>query len=114
MRMPDGSEMWGRWIIRNFIKSERLVFISSFSDQAGGLTRHPWHATWPLEMLSTVTFSSLGDRTLLTVQWLPLNATEVEQKKFEEAHESMRRGWTGTLDRLVEYLEESAGAIQTD
>ena len=31
-------------------------------------------------------------------------STEAERKTFDEGHESMKNGWTGTLDRLTEYL----------
>ena len=104
MRMPDGQDMWGRWLIRQVVEPEKLVFVSSFSDEAGVLTRHPLHASWPLQVLSTITFAELQEKSLLTVQWLPVNATELERKTFDEGHDSMQQGWTGTLDRLADYL----------
>jgi len=104
MRAPDGREMWGKWVILEIVPPERLVFVSSFSDEAGGIRRHPMAATWPLEVLSTITFDEQEGRTLLTVRWLPVHATEVESKTFEASHESMKAGWTGTLDRLAEHL----------
>jgi uncharacterized protein YndB with AHSA1/START domain len=104
MRTPDGHDMWGRWVIREITAPERLVFISSFSDEAGGITRHPMNANWPLEILSTITFAVLGDKTRLTIQWLPFNPTDLERKSFDDSHESMQGGWTGSLDRLADYL----------
>jgi uncharacterized protein YndB with AHSA1/START domain len=104
MRTADGKEMWGKWVLREIIKPERLVFFNSFSDKSGGLTRHPMSPTWPLEILSTITFTAQKKRTLLTVQWLPVNAPAVERKTFDESHEAMQGGWNGTLDRLAEYL----------
>jgi uncharacterized protein YndB with AHSA1/START domain len=59
MKAPDGSDMWGKMVYREIKKPERLVFINSFSDPKGGVTRHPWHASWPLEMLSTFTFEEV-------------------------------------------------------
>jgi len=100
----DGDEMWGRFIYREIAASERLVFVNSFSDEEGNVTRHPLSPTWPLEMLSTVTFTEHQGRTTLTVQWEPLNPTESERETFEGGHDSMRQGWTGTLDQLAEYL----------
>src|SRR5437762_6828610 len=41
MRTPDGTEMWGKWIYREIVPPERLVFVNSFSDKDGGLGRHP-------------------------------------------------------------------------
>jgi uncharacterized protein YndB with AHSA1/START domain len=107
MKTPEGREMWGKWAIREIVKPERLVFVNSFSDADGGLTRHPMSPHWPLELLSTVTFVAQGDKTLLTIQWLPLNATEIERKTFDESHESMKNGWGGTLDRLAEHLSKT-------
>ena len=105
MHTADGPVMWGRWIIREVVPPERLVFVNSFSDEAGGITRHPMSASWPLEILSTITFEEQDSgKTLLTVEWLPLHPTEEERKTFDTGHESMQGGWSGTLDRLAEYL----------
>ena len=87
---------------------ERLDFISSFSDEKGGTTRHPGHASWPLEMHSTFTFEELpGGKTKFTVSWVPRNATEEERKTFEAGRDSMRMGWTGTFEQLEAYLAKA-------
>lgn len=104
LRTSDGHEMWGKFVFREIVKPERLVFVNSFSDEKGGLTRHPGSALWPLEMLSTITFIEQGGKTTVTVRWSPLNATEEERKTFEEGFDSMQKGWTGTLDQLTDYL----------
>jgi uncharacterized protein YndB with AHSA1/START domain len=104
MRTPDGHEMWGRWVIREIVELERLAFINSFSDEAVGITRHPMNAQWPLEMLSNIRFEEQNGKTTLTVEWLPVNATDLECKAFDEGRESMSNGWGGSLDRLAEYL----------
>ena len=56
MRTPDGRDMWGRMVYREIVPPERLVFINSFSDEQGGLTRPPFEQPWPVEMLSIFTF----------------------------------------------------------
>jgi len=104
LRAPDGGEMWGRFAFREVLRPERLVFVNSFSDAKGGVTRHPGHASWPLEMLSTITFEALGGRTRITVQWQPHEATEAERKTFDEGRASMNQGWTGTFEQLAAYL----------
>ena len=50
MQTPDGSVMWGKQVYREIVPTDRLVFINSFSDENGGLTRHPMAPTWPIEM----------------------------------------------------------------
>ena len=68
--------------------------------------RHPWHASWPLEMLATYTFTEKAGKTTFTIRWVPINATPEEQKTFDEEHSSMTQGWTGTLDQLAAYLKK--------
>ena len=106
MKTADGKMMWGKWIYREIVPPQRLVFIVSFSDEQGGVGRHPFNAEWPLETLSTVTFAEQDGKTEVTVRWTPHNATESERKTFETNREGMKQGWGGTFDRLAEYLEE--------
>ena len=105
MRGPDGRVMWAKFVYREIVAPERLVWVHSFSDEAGGLTRHPLSPTWPLEILTTVTFEDAPDgKTRLTLRWSPLHAKAEEQKTFDAAHDSMRGGWGGTFERLDAYL----------
>lgn len=92
MRSPDGHDMWGKFVYREVAKPERIVFVNSFSDEHGNSTRHPMSPTWPLEMLSTITFTEQVGKTTFTVRWLPLNATEEERKTFEDGRPGMQQG----------------------
>jgi uncharacterized protein YndB with AHSA1/START domain len=106
MRAPDGSAMWGKFVYREVVPKDRLVFINSFSDEKGGVTRHPGHEKWPLQLLSTFTFEDApGGTTKFTVRWQAHNASEEEQKTFDSMHASMTQGWGGTLDMLGVYLK---------
>jgi uncharacterized protein YndB with AHSA1/START domain len=109
MRTPDGKDMWGKWIFREISAPERLVFVSSFSDANQGVTRHPLSASWPLETLSTVLFQDLGGKTLITLTWAPLNATEAERKTFDAGRDGMNQGWGGTFERLDAYMAPAGG-----
>lgn len=110
MRTPGGHDMWGIFVYREIVKPERIVFVNSFSDEKGGLTRHPMMLTWPLEMLSTITFAEQAGKTTVTVRWLPLNATDKERKTFDAGFDSMQKGWGGTFEQLGEYLAKVGGA----
>ena len=99
--------MWGKFVYREIVVPERIVLVNSFSDEKGGLTRHPFSPTWPLEMLSTTTFTEQAGKTTMTLQWCPLSPTEAERKTFDTSHDGMRQGWTGTLDQLAEYLAKA-------
>ena len=110
MQQPDGAVMWGRQVYREITPPERLVFIGSFSDEAGGLGRHPLAPTWPLEMYSIYTFEEMPDgKTRFTVTWRPHNATDEERTTFDAGHASMTGGWGGTIDKLEAYVAVTKG-----
>jgi uncharacterized protein YndB with AHSA1/START domain len=98
--------MWGLFRFREIVPPERMVLVDLFSDETGGITRHPLHQDWPLEMRTTFTFEELpGRKTRFTTRWQAHNATPKEQTTFDANHDSMRMGWTGTLDQLTAYLQ---------
>ena len=107
LKAPGGAEMWGRFVYRQIVKPEKLVWINSFSDAKGGVTRHPGHQSWPLEMHSTAIFEAQGNRTKVTIQWLPgEGSTDAERRTFEEGREGMKQGWAGTFEQLEGYLKK--------
>jgi uncharacterized protein YndB with AHSA1/START domain len=104
MRSPDGRDMWGKWVYRDIIPPERLVFVNSFSDENGGVSRHPMAPEWPQEFLATITFVERDGRTTVTVNFVPINPNELERRTFDGGHGSMHGGWSGTFDQLAQYL----------
>jgi len=107
MRAPDGLEVWGRFVYREVVKPERLVWTNSFSDKDGGLATHPMNPSWPREMLTTVSLKDLGGKTEVTIEWIPVDgSTELEIGTFDKGRDSMKGGWTGTLDQFDGYLKK--------
>jgi uncharacterized protein YndB with AHSA1/START domain len=104
MQAPDGSKMWGKFTYREIEKPSRIVLVNSFSDEAGGITRHPMAPSWPLQMLSTFLLDTEGDGTRLTIKWVPLNPTDEERATFEAGFAGMNQGWSGTFEQLEAYL----------
>ena len=107
MRSADGKEMWGKFVYREIVAPERIVWVNSFSDKDGNLTRHPMMPSWPAEMLSTATFAEEARKTTVTVTWLPLNPTTEEVQVFENMRGGMNQGWTGTFEQLEDYLAKA-------
>jgi len=110
MKAPDGSLMWGLFTYREIVPQEKLVFVNSFSDEKGGVTRHPAAPTWPLLMLSTFTFEDAAHgKTKFTVRWQTLDATLEEQATFDsdQSRVSMTNGWSGTMEQLEAYLAKT-------
>ena len=104
---PDGHEMWGKFVYREIAPPARIVLVNSFSDEDGGITRHPMSPTWPLEMLSTFTLAEHNGKTTSTVEWSPLNPTVEERATFDATHEGMKQGWSGTFEQLAAYLAKA-------
>ena len=108
MQAPEGSamggKMWGKFVYREIVSPARLVFVNSFSDEAGGLTRHPLAPIWPLEVLNVLTFAEHQGKTTITLTGIPINVTEAEREIFKSWHKSMQQGFGGTLDQLEQYL----------
>jgi len=104
MLTPDGHEMYGKFVYRNIVAPEQLVFISTFADEKGNPIRAPFSATWPMEILNTTTYSEDDGQTTVTIRSVPVNATEEERKTFESMFDSMQQGYGETLDRLADYL----------
>ncbi|MBX3114497.1 MAG: SRPBCC domain-containing protein [Fimbriimonadaceae bacterium] len=105
LEMPDGMEVWGRFQYQELSPNDRLIWIASFSDENGGITRHPMAPDWPAEMMTIVTFQPENEgKTRVTVSTIPHNSSQLETDTFIKAMDSLDKGWGGTLDRLEEYI----------
>jgi uncharacterized protein YndB with AHSA1/START domain len=102
--LANGDALWGLWQFQVIQKPEKITLLQHFSDPQGGVTRNPWNSSWPLQTLSTTTFTAQSAGTLLSISWQPMQASAAEQAVFAEGHASMSQGWGSVLDRLEEYL----------
>lgn len=110
MSFQPGHEMYGRFVYREIAAPERVVFVNSFSDPAGGIARAPFpqlQGKWPLEVLNVMTLTESGGKTTLDLRGAPIDATEEERAVFDGHFASMRQGFGGTFDQLADYLARS-------
>jgi uncharacterized protein YndB with AHSA1/START domain len=106
---PGAPEMFGRFIYREIAAPERLVWINSFSDAEGGITRAPFpqlEGKWPLEVLNEMTLTEEGGKTTLLLRGGPVNAMDEERKIFTGHFDSLRQGFGGTFDQLEAFLAQ--------
>ena len=114
LKSDNFPEMWGKFAYREVLEPTSLVYVNSFSNAEGGLTRHPLSDTWPLELLTTLTFEEADGKTTMTLAWQPLPSTpENECQTFDGARSSMEGGWGGTLKQLEAYLDRTQRTIGT-
>jgi uncharacterized protein YndB with AHSA1/START domain len=107
--MSNGADttMYGRANYLELQKPNRIVYTQQFCDKNEKISRHPHAPTWPETMLTTVTLSEEGpDKTRVTVVWETHGAvTREELETFIKARAGMTQGWTGSFDKLEEYLK---------
>jgi uncharacterized protein YndB with AHSA1/START domain len=61
---------------------------------------------WPMDVHSVVTFTALGDKTKITVEWTAHNASAIEREVFEKGAPSMQQGWSGSFEQLKAFLSK--------
>lgn len=106
---PGGATMWGKWTFREIVPQQRIVMLSSFSDEDAGVTRHPMAPTWPLQLISIFTFEDAGEgKTKVTIEWMPYDALPEEIMTFDVGRASMTQGWSGTFEQLETYLVKNS------
>ncbi|HQW02016.1 MAG TPA: SRPBCC domain-containing protein, partial [Saprospiraceae bacterium] len=104
MTGDDGFTMWGKFIYRDIIAPDKIVFVNAFADEEGNIVSPPFPDPWPVEIYYIITFTEEGNKTLLTLQSSAIHATAEEQQTFFNGFSSMQEGFGGTFDQLQEYL----------
>jgi len=100
--------MYGKTKYLEITKPHRIVYTQQFADEKGNVVRHPMSPTWPETMLTTVVLTAEGPhQTRVTLTWEPYdNPSPAEIETFTQARPGMTGGWTGSFDKLDEYLEQ--------
>ncbi|MCE0484563.1 MAG: SRPBCC domain-containing protein [Methylacidiphilales bacterium] len=102
----DGIKMYGRMTFLKIQKPDCLVYMQQFCDEHEKITRHPMASTWPETMLTNVVFAEeVSGQTRITLTWEPYGDVKPEEiDTFVKAKGGMTQGWTGSFDKLDEYL----------
>lgn len=109
MTAPDGTPMCGLFVYEEIVAPSHIVYVSSFSDEGGGVTRHPGAPEWPERIRCTMRFTEIDGKTRLDMWAIPVGATAEEHAVFVGGHGSMRLGFGGTIAQLDRYLERVGG-----
>ncbi len=99
--------MYGRASYITVERPHTLIYTQQFCDKDGHVSRHPMSPTWPETMLTHIHFTALAaNKTLITVQWeVSGPATAEELQTFINGRSSMTGGWSGSFDKLEDYLK---------
>lgn len=106
MSGPNDITMYGKIHYKEIKRPELLLYTQVFCDKDGNISRHPMAPTWPETMLTTILFAEEGpQQSRVTITWEPYGeATTAERETFHNAKAGMTQGWTGSFDKLEEYL----------
>lgn len=98
--------LYGKTKYLEITRPYKLVYTQIFCDQQGKTSKHPLAPVWPETMLTTVEFNIENDtETRVTITWEVTGpATAEEIQFFANARTGMTMGWTGSFDKLEEYL----------
>lgn len=108
MMAGNNMKMYGKTHYLEITKPSRIVYTQIFCDAEEKISRHPMAPLWPETMLTTVTFHEEGtNSTRVTVQWEVYgNASPAEIDVFAKAKSGMTQGWTGSFDKLEDYITQ--------
>ena len=108
MSNKDGMKMYGRAEYLEIQKPNLIIYTQQFCDENENVSRHPMAPTWPATMITRIDFTEEGqDETRVTVTMaVHGDATQDELDTFLNARGGMTQGWTGSFDKLDEYLEK--------
>lgn len=99
-------KMYGRAYYLEITNPDRIVYTQQFCDEKENMSRHPGAPTWPETMLTTVSLiQEEPGLTRVTIMWEtdgPVTPEEISA--FVNEKGGMTQGWTGSLDKLQEYL----------
>ncbi len=105
LMVPEAAAaMWGKFVYGDIVPNTKLSFVSSFSDEHAGTTRHPLSDTWPLKTFTTLTLEQTDGGTIVSLVAHPVHATDIERATFDGAHDGMAKGFAGTFDQLAGFL----------
>ncbi|MES2989284.1 MAG: SRPBCC domain-containing protein [Pseudomonadota bacterium] len=100
----DGAVMFTVARYHEIDRPHRLVYDQSFADEARNIIKAPFFDHWPHVMRTEVDFVEEEGGARLTLSWTPIDATPEEEAQFASIMESMTGGWSGSFDKLDEFL----------
>lgn len=101
MQAPDGKNYWSTGVYREIVPMEKIVYTDSFADEKGNVvpaTHYGMGGSFPLEMLVTVTFEDVGDKTKMTLIHSELEG--IDPKMLAD----MDLGWNQSFDKMASVL----------
>ncbi len=101
----NGSISYGRMLFQAIESPDLLEFTTAFADENANVVKPPFGFEFPYEVLYRLTFTEKNGKTTIHLTGKPLNATEEETAGYQSIFDGMEKGFGGTFDKLIEYLQ---------
>jgi uncharacterized protein YndB with AHSA1/START domain len=101
---PDGPEIFSLCLWRELAPHSRVVWEQSFCTREGVKCPPPFFNDWPQTLLTEVDLEPRDGGTYLTLKWTPVEYTDAALAMFLKQMASMTGGWTGSFEKLEEWL----------
>jgi uncharacterized protein YndB with AHSA1/START domain len=102
-------KLFGTCTYLEISRPTQLIYTQQFCDETEKTIRHPMAPTWPETMKTIITFATEnGGKTRVTIEWEPYgNVNPTELKTFTDGRSGMTMGWTGSFDKLENFISEN-------
>lgn len=110
MSFDSGVTMYGKMTYAKIERPNYIEYTQNFTDENGGLSKHPLAPLFPDYMLTRVYFTKEAEQqTRLTIIWEPTGDYSAEElEAFVEMRAGMTQGWSQSFDKL-ENLQFNSG-----
>jgi uncharacterized protein YndB with AHSA1/START domain len=103
MKMGENS-FFQKVVYQEVVESEKMVWHHCSVDSDWSLAANPMMPNWPRTLLTTVTFETLGDNTIVRLSQIPMNASDAELACFANMMDGMSGGWGKGYEIIDELL----------
>ncbi len=101
-----GNSNFSKMSFQEVVEQEKLVWHHASTDGDWNTIKNPMMPDWPQVLLTTVTFTDQGDKTIVRLTQVPLDASEAEIACFAETMAGMDKGWGSGYAVLDEIFAE--------
>ncbi len=113
MYNDSNIKMFGRAEYLEVVKPNRIVYLQQFCDENEKTIRHPMSATWPETMRTSIILAEEGpQQTRVKIIWEAHGQVKKEElDTFVLARAGMTQGWTGSFNKLEEFILTQAKTL---
>lgn len=114
MNASSPTPLYGKITYLELSPPHRLQYIQQFTDENGTPCPPPFDAPWPISMKTTISFEPVNNKTLLSLVWVTVDASEEQQHTFDTNKQNMAMGWSGSFEVLEDYIKQLISSSQSN